>query len=457
SPGERYDQWRLVRDGGVKVVVGVRSAVFAPLSDIGIIIIDEEHESTYKSDITPRFHAGDVARERCIYNGALLLKGSATPSVESYYQAVKGRTGLLEMTKRANNKGLPDVIMVDMRNELSEGNRSVFSRALSSEISKNMEQKMQTILFLNRRGYASFVLCRECGYTARCVSCNISLTYHAKEGRLICHYCGYTVKMPEICPKCKSKYIRHFGTGTQKVEEELKKVFPGIRTVRMDMDTTLKKNSHEKILSSFREDNIEVMVGTQMIAKGHDFPGVTLVGVLAADSLLNLEDFRASERTFQLVTQVAGRAGRGLHGGRVVIQTYNTEDFSIKAACRQDYGEFYKNEILIRERLGYPPFSNVAIIILSGTEDLETKETLLKIKEYASEEFAKCGVEADVLGPSRAPLSKINNRYRWRIVIKCGCEDSIIKVFDAIQTRFRKMANKDRVRMTMDINPYNMM
>jgi primosomal protein N' (replication factor Y) (superfamily II helicase) len=328
---------------------------------------------------------------------------------------------------------------------------------LSDEITKNIKTGQQTILFLNRRGYASFVLCRSCGYTVRCPHCNITLTYHSFDERLICHYCGHTTKMPKLCPKCSSSYIRHFGTGTQKVEEDILKHFPGSSVIRMDMDTTTGKNSHEEILRAFREQNINILVGTQMIAKGHDFPNVTLVGVLAADSLLNLDDYKASERTFQLITQVAGRAGRGELPGRVIIQTYNTEDFSIVAACGHDYASFYVQEIKIREKLQYPPFINIAVAILSSVND---RLAFTKAKEVMGLLMARLDSSRNgelVLGPMRAPLSKIKNRYRWRIVIKCASMEKLINVLSEISDEFQKTKGKNEIELGVDINPVNML
>lgn len=456
SLGERYDQWRLIKDGRIKVAVGARSAVFAPFKRLGVIIVDEEHESTYKSEVTPKYHARDVARERCRYNNAVLVLGSATPSVETYYSAKQGQTTLVEMADRANNLILPKVQIADMRKELEDGNRTVFSRRLAEEIIRNKMDKQQSLLFLNRRGYASFILCRQCGYTARCNSCNVSLTYHSYDDRLICHYCGYTEKSPKTCPKCGSNHIRHFGTGTQKVEEEIKERFKGYSVVRMDMDTTTGKNSHEDILKTFRENNVDILVGTQMIAKGHDFPNVTLVGVLAADSLLNLEDFRASEKTFQMITQAAGRAGRGESDGRVIVQTYNTEDFSINCACNHDYSSFYSQEIKIREKLGYPPFTNIAAVVLSGVNDRMVFSKAKEVQNIIKECFDKYSIQAEILGPSRTPITRIKNKFRWRIIIKCGCEGTLIDVIREISDEFYKKRGKNGIDLAADINPLNM-
>ncbi len=457
SLGERYDQWRVIRDGKVKVVVGARSAVFAPVNNLGLIIIDEEHETSYKSEITPKYQAADVARIRCKIKNAVLMHGSATPSVETYYRAKTGKIELMEMTKRANNMILPKAYIVDMRDELSSGNRTVFSRKLSEEIKKNIEENQQTIVFLNRRGYASFVLCRNCGLTLMCPNCSITLTYHSYDKRLICHYCGYTSKKPDACPKCKSVYIRSFGVGTQKIEEDIKNHFEGATVLRMDMDTTIKKNSHEQILKTFREENINVMVGTQMVAKGHDFPNVTLVGVIAADSLLNTGDFRATEKTFQLITQVAGRAGRGSVAGRVVIQTYNTENFSIVCACNHDYHSFYENEILLRKKLLYPPFTNLASVILSGTDDSQVISKANEVLQNIYESFKGTKGIYKVLGPLRAPLSKIKNKYRWRIVIKCESLKELLEVLTKISDNYYHSNKKNSVNLSVDINPVNML
>ena len=461
SQGERYDQWSLVKDGHIKVVVGARSAVFAPLKNLGIIIIDEEHEGTYKSETTPKYHAAEIARKRCYEKGAMLLYGSATPSCETYFKAKKGLIGLLELKSRTNNMVMPEVEIVDMRKELEEGNRSVFSRKLQDEIKNNIKLGQQTMLFLNRRGHSSFVLCRNCGYVVKCVGCSINMTYHAYEDRLICHYCGYTIRPPKICPKCKSTHIRHFGAGTQKVEEEVKKQFPGCSVIRMDIDTTTCKNSHEKILRDFCENNINVMVGTQMIAKGHDFHNVTLVGVLAADSLLNLGDYRASERTFQLITQVAGRAGRGDLPGRVIIQAYNTEDFSIQAALRHDFETFFKQEIMIRKKLNYPPFTNIASIILSGANEKQVSETASQVKKDLLKEFCSSetseGNITEILGPVPAPIKKIMNKYRWRIIIKCEDMEKLIKALTCISDKYCSKTGRRPVELGIDINPFNML
>ncbi|WP_010252413.1 primosomal protein N' [Acetivibrio cellulolyticus] len=457
SLGERYDQWRLIKSGNIKVAVGARSAVFAPFDNLGIIIIDEEHENSYKSEISPKYHAVEVARERCKNENAILMYGSATPSIENYYRAVSSEISLFTMVKRANNLTLPKVEVVDMRCELDEGNRSIFSRALSCEMRENIKRKEQTIIFLNRRGYASFVLCRNCGYVLKCPKCDVSMTYHSYDERLICHYCGYTIKNVSSCPKCKSPHIRGFGTGTQKIEDEIRKHFEESTVLRMDMDTTTYKNSHEDILRNFREKNINILVGTQMIAKGHDFPNVTLVGVLAADSILNTGDFRATERTFQLITQVAGRAGRGKIPGRVIIQTYNAENYSIECACSQDYVGFFEKELMVREKLIYPPFTNIGSIVLSGVNDRLVYNKAVEVKKFVDSYFADEGNNFSILGPSRSLITKIKNKYRWRIVIKYKEMEKLIDILTQVSDSFYQKQGKNDISISVDINPISML
>ncbi len=454
SLGERFDQWRLISDGKVDVVVGARSAVFAPIENLGLIIIDEEHEGSYKSESLPRYNAKEVAQKRCEINSAILVYGSATPSVETYYRATNNEIELLEMRNRPNTATLPSVELIDMRTELENGNRTPFSSRLIEELNKNIEHKQQSILFLNRRGFSTFVICRSCGFTMKCPECNIALTFHSKSNRLICHYCGFTVKNPAQCPSCESNHIRYFGIGTQKIEEEIKQRFQNSSVIRMDIDTTAYKNAHEEILNQFKSQNIDIMVGTQMIAKGHDFPNVTLVGILAADSMLNVGDYRASERTFQLLTQVAGRAGRGSIDGRVIVQTYNTDEYSILAACKQDFIGFYKQEIMIRQRLDYPPFTNVAVITFSGRRDREIFVIGNTIKQ---ELMQNCPPDFSILGPSRCPIPKIANKYRWRIVIKARDKDLLIDQLTTMSDKSWKKVKDEDVMMSIDINPYNML
>ena len=363
SVGERHDEWERIKEGKAKIIIGARSAIFAPVNDLGIIIIDEEHDSSYKSESAPKYNAKEIAKKIANENKIPLLLGSATPDLTTYYQAKEqNKITLLELTKRANNSELPQVEIIDLKQELANGNRSMLSMELYQSIEENLKNKLQTILFLNRRGYSTFIMCRNCGYTVKCKNCDISMTYHSYENKLKCHYCGYEEKLVKICPECGSDKIRYFGTGTQKLEQEIQKQFPQAKTIRMDVDTVSKKNSHEEILNKFKNENIDILIGTQMVVKGHHFPKVTLVGVIAADSSLNIDDYRATERTFQILTQVAGRAGREKLPGKVIIQTYNPDNFSIQEAQQQNYKKFYETEIALRKQLKYPPFCDIIII-----------------------------------------------------------------------------------------------
>ena len=346
SIGERYDEWNKIKEGKARIIIGARSAIFAPTENIGIIIIDEEHDSSYKSEAVPKYDAKEIAKKIAKENGCPLVLGSATPDLTTFYKTQKGKITLLKLTKRANNSNLPHVDIVDLKMELANGNRSMLSYKLHDAIEQNLKEKRQTILFLNRRGYSTFIMCRDCGYTVKCKNCNISMTYHRTENKLKCHYCGYEENVVTVCPECHSTKIRYFGTGTQKLEQEINKIFPTASTIRMDIDTVTKKNSHEEILKKFRDENIDILIGTQMVVKGHHFPNVTLVGVIAADSSLNIDDYRANERTFQILTQVAGRAGREKLPGNVIIQTYNPDNFAILCAKQQNYEMFYNTEIV---------------------------------------------------------------------------------------------------------------
>lgn len=365
SYGERYDEWRRIQRGDARIVIGARSALFAPIDNVGIIIIDEEHDSSYKSETTPKYDARSVAKKLAEYSNCPLVLGSATPDIKSYYKALNGEVKLLRLDKRISTFGMPNVTIVDLRQELANGNKSMFSKALYDEIKKNIENKEQTMLFLNRRGYSTFIMCRDCGYVVKCDKCEVAMTYHVTKNKLMCHYCGAEKKNVSICPECGSENIRYFGTGTQKIEAQINKAFPEASVIRMDIDTTNYKNAHEIILNKFRDEKIDILLGTQMITKGHDFENVTLVGVLAADSSLNISDYRGSERTFQLLTQVCGRSGRGDKKGRAIIQTYLPDEFSIQTAKAQDYERFYSNEIKVREMLKYPPFCDIIVAVIS--------------------------------------------------------------------------------------------
>ena len=454
SLGERYDEWNRIKEGKAKIVIGARSAIFAPLNNIGIIIIDEEHDSSYKSESVPKYDAKEIAKKIAKENNCPLVLGSATPDLTTYYKAQQGEITLLALTKRANNSKLPSVDVVDLKMELANGNRSMLSYKLHDAIQKNLEKKRQTILFLNRRGYSTFIMCRECGYTVKCKNCDISLTYHRFENKLKCHYCGYEEDVVTVCPECHSTKIRYFGTGTQKLEQEINKVFPQATTIRMDVDTVSKKNSHEEILNKFRNENIDILIGTQMVVKGHHFPNVTLVGVIAADSSLNIDDYRANERTFQILTQVAGRAGREQLEGNVIIQTYNPENFAIQCAKEQNYDKFYNTEIALREQLKYPPFSDIILIGFSSLNENEVKQIAEKTYQYFRKMFNT--EEFNVLKPMPSPIDKIQNRFRWRIIIKGIMTENANGILNEYLQKFYNCTYKN-TKVTIEINPNNMM
>ena len=452
SLGERFDQWKKINDGKANIVVGARSAVFAPLKNIGAIIIDEEHERSYKSEMSPRYDTYDVAEFRAKQHNALLLAASATPLVTDYYKALKGERKLLKMEHRFNNNKMPEVEIVDMRRELEKGNRSVISEKLKAEISKTLENKKQIILFLNRRGYSTFVSCRSCGYVAECPNCSISLTYHKFSDTLKCHYCGYTVSNYKSCPQCGSKYIRYFGGGTQKVEEEIHSIFPNASTIRMDIDTTGKKNSHEQILKKFAEDKTDILIGTQMVAKGLDFPDVALVGVISADTMLNIDDFCAKERTFSLLEQVTGRAGRADTEGKSIIQTYSPQNSAVELVKSHNYERFFREEIEVRRAMWYPPFCEMVSVNISGKNEGQTArcakfftKNIVKISEL--------GQKTQILGPVPAYISKIKNKYIFRIIIKCEDADAITGILAKGQSECENNKVYEGVSVVIDKNP----
>ncbi|MDW0109281.1 primosomal protein N' [Sporosarcina aquimarina] len=450
SAGEKYDEWRRIHRKEVKVVVGARSAIFAPFEKLGIIILDEEHESTYKQEDLPRYHARDVAIWRANYNGCPVVLGSATPALESYARASKGVYQLLELPKRAKEQALPTVNIVDMRAELQEGNRSMFSVSLAEAIRERLDRHEQTVLFLNKRGFSSFVLCRDCGTTIQCPNCDISLTYHRATENLKCHYCGHEERVPTICPECESEHIRFFGTGTQKAEEEIAKLFPEARVLRMDVDTTRQKGSHARLLQKFSEGQADILLGTQMIAKGLDFPNITLVGVLAADTTLHLADFRAAEKTFQLLTQVSGRAGRHDLAGEVFVQTYTPEHYAIELAKAQVYEPFYHMEMSSRKQFGYPPFFYIVNIQFSHEE-------LMKVVDYAEKaaRFLAEGLspESVIIGPTASAISRVNNRYRYQCLIKYKKEPKLTETLQALIRFYRTDWIKDGLQLSVDKSP----
>ena len=459
SIGERHDEWERIREKKARIVIGARSAIFAPIENIGIIIIDEEHDSSYKSETNPRYNAKEIAKVLAKENQAPLVLGSATPDMTTFYHATDedefGNTKikLLTLTKRANQSSLPKVEIIDLKQELANGNRSMLSMELYSSIEENLKQKRQTILFLNRRGYSTFIMCRNCGYTVKCPNCNISMTYHSYERKLKCHYCGHEENIVTVCPECHSDKIRYFGTGTQKLEQEIHKQFPEASTIRMDIDTVTKKNSHEAILNTFKNENIDILIGTQMVVKGHHFPNVTLVGVITADTSLNIDDYRANERTFQILTQVAGRAGRENLPGKVIIQTYNPDNFSIICAQKQNYNLFYETEIALREQLKYPPFCDIILIGLNSYQELEIKKVSSKIYQYLEQRLNK--EEFKVLRPMPCPIDKIQNRYRWRIIIKGNMTEKTNKILNDCLKEIYTLNIKD-TRIAIDVNPNNM-
>jgi len=476
SQGERYDEWRKIMRRMVKVVIGARSAVFAPFTRIGLIIIDEEHESSYKQEESPKYHARDIAVRRARQHGAAVVLGSATPSLESLQRTRSAPEPgaapyrLLTMRERVAGRPLPPVHVVDMREELKGGNRSMFSRPLYKAIEERLHKKEQTVLLLNRRGYATFVMCRTCGFVATCPHCDISLTYHQSTRMLRCHYCGYAEREVHECPSCGSEHIRHFGTGTQRVEEELSRLFPGIRVIRMDVDTTTEKGSHEKWLTMFASKMADVLLGTQMVAKGLDFPDVTLVGVIAADTVLNLPDFRSAERTFQLLTQVAGRAGRHQKPGEVFVQTYTPEHYSVLCASRHDYDEFAVQELDIRAQLGYPPFQRL-ILITFAHEQVPMLVRLaeafaLRLKELARGIGGAGGRGADpsglpegltVLGPVASPLSRIKDRYRFQCVVKYRGDVPAPELMAQAMALFEEQSAKEKLQISVDVDPQYLM
>lgn len=454
SMGERYDEWKKMRDGKTDIVIGARSAVFAPFDDVGIVIMDEEHELSYKSEMLPRYDTKEVAVFRAKQNNCPIIYASATPDIKTYYRSQKKQIELLELNTRINKRPIPRVSVIDMRKELQEGNRSIFSNLLLNEIKYNLENKEQTILFLNRRGFSTFVSCRNCGFVASCPNCNISLTYHKFSDSLKCHYCGHTISNYKECPQCKSSYIRYFGGGTQKVEEEIKKIFPNATTLRMDVDTTSKQNSHEKLLTEFSENNIDILIGTQMVAKGLDFPNVTLVGVVSADTVLNIDDYRSAERAFDLLEQVSGRAGRDKKRGRAIIQTYSPEHNAVIFAKNHNYKDFYSQEIAIRKVLWYPPFCDMVSVLFSGEYENTVSQCARRFSKVLSEEKINAK-KIRILGPVPASITKIKNKYRWRILIKCDDADKISNALVTARDKCLENKNYEKVSIVIDKNPNN--
>jgi primosomal protein N' (replication factor Y) len=455
SDGERFDEWMRVKFGNANIAIGARSAIFLPFENLGLVVIDEEHEASYKSDSNPKYDTREIAYMKCELENCKLLLGSATPSIESYYKTTKSELKLITINDRADGAAMPKVEIVDMREELMNNNRSIFSKPLHEGIIEALKRDEQVILFLNRRGFSTFVSCRKCGYVFKCKKCDISLTYHNSSEYLTCHYCGEKERLSKTCPSCGSSYVKYFGVGTEKIEQEINRIFPSAKTLRMDFDTTRKKNSYEYIYNTFKNKQADILIGTQMVAKGLDFKDVTLVGVIAADLSLNLPDFRAFERTFQLLTQVSGRAGRGKKEGKVVIQTYNADNLTIQYAANNDYDSFYKNEIMLRETMDYPPFTSILVVTMSSEDE---KLLIKSIQNVGVNLTYKIGENDKIklLGPCPCGISKIKNFYRWQIIIKGNIKSDVaIDLKNLVYESVKKVYTS--IRVSIDINPSNMM
>lgn len=452
SAGERYDQFERAKRGELDVVIGPRSALFAPFTKLGAIIIDEEHEGSYKSSQTPKYHAREVAIWRAAMSRAVVVLGSATPSVDSYYKAMQGEYSLYELTERAANAVLPAVDIVDLREELKNGNKTPISASLKNKIKERLERGEQTMLFLNRRGYAGFISCRKCGYVFRCPHCDVSLSGH-RNGKLICHYCGYEEVYKKECPECGSKYVGAMKAGTEAIEKAVGMEFPGARILRMDMDTTKGKDDHEKIIASFMEGEADILIGTQMIVKGHDFPNVTLVGVIVADMSLHVPDFHAGERTFQLLVQAAGRAGRADKSGEVIIQTYTPDDPYIQASVAQDYQAFYRREIAVRELMSYPPAAHILCVLLEDVNQGKVEEASVKYAHFVrmlAGDYNSQGIQLQIIGPSPAMISYINDVHRRVFYVKCDDYEVLTQIKDALEKQESTVQS-----MQFDFDPLN--
>ncbi len=455
SVGERYDEWKRVRRGNVRIAVGTRSAVFAPFEKISLIIMDEEQEYTYKSESTPRYHAGDVAKLRCAYHGALLVLASATPSVESFYLAQKGVYSLYMLAHRYGKANLPDVLTADMNIELSQGNRTGFSSVLLESLDENLQRGEQSILLLNRRGYHTFVTCKACRKVVTCPHCSISLTYHSANNRLMCHYCGFSMDITDKCPECSQRGLRYSGSGTQRAEQTLTEIFPNARVLRLDADTTMRRYSHEEKLSDFRAGRYDIMIGTQMVAKGLDFPKVTLVGVLSADQALYGDDFRSYERAFSLITQVVGRSGRADLHGRAIVQTYTPENPIIQLAAQQNYLEFYESEIPVREAMLYPPYCDICMLALTSEDEQQCVQGAAAlsgiIKKLVEEQYANLPLR--LLPPTAATVYRVSDCYRYKVIVKCRNSKDFRQMMSKVLTEFSSDKRFKDVSLAVDMNP----
>lgn len=452
SQGERYDQFERAKAGDIDIMIGPRSALFTPFSNLGLIIIDEEHENSYKSEGVPRYHARETAIEYARMCNASVVLGSATPSIDSYYNAQIGRYKLLELNTRVDDKPMPDCEVIDLRQELKNGNRSILSLRLQELMDDRLEKGQQTMLFINRRGVAGFMSCRACGYVVKCPHCDVSLSQH-NNGRMVCHYCGYEEPVPRVCPSCGSKYISGFKAGTQKIEQMVQKRFPQAKILRMDFDTTRTKDSYEKILQAFANNEADILIGTQMIVKGHDFPNVTLVGVLAADMSLHISDFHAAERTFELLTQAVGRAGRGKEPGQAVIQTYDPDNYAIQAAKRQDYEEFYNKEIEYRQMLYYPPVWNLLLIHIQSQNQYSNDRAAEELFKCCEAYIKRLDQKLQLVGPADAAVAKVNDIYRKVIYIKTREYDTLVDIKDNIEKYVKDNPTYRNVSVQFDFNP----
>ncbi len=451
SAGEKFDEWWRLRTGEAKIAVGARSAIFAPVENIGVIVIDEEHDGSYASEQNPRYNAQEIALLRAQYNDCKLILGSATPSVETYRKAAEGEYGLIELPERINKRPLPEVIIADMRREVRRGNNTPFSAALRDELESCLAEGNQAIIFLNRRGFAQSVVCRDCGNVLKCEQCDVSLTYHSEEGCLKCHYCGASYRMPTACPACGGVHLSYTGTGTQKVVGELKKLYPSARILRMDVDTTSGKEGHYKILKKFADREADILVGTQMIAKGHDFPAVTLVGILDADMSLHFSDYRSGERTFQLITQVAGRSGRAQEQGKVVLQTYDPENYILRFAVNYDYKGFFRHEISVRKATAFPPFAKIVRVMVTGEEDKKALGSLKEVYFSLKELFEAHRDKFLFFNKMRSPVKRIQNKFRYQVLMRLT-DDALLPEIYA-----RALAGKTRdVLVYVEENPANL-
>ena len=451
SAGEKFDEWWRLRTGEAKIAIGARSAVFTPLENLGVIIIDEEHDSSYSSETAPRYNPFDVAYLRAKYNGCKLVLGSATPAVDTYKRAIDGEFGLIRLEKRINRKPLPEIVIADMRREVRRGNNSAFSAALREELDKCLKEGNQAILFLNRRGYSQTVICKECGYVAKCEACDVSLTYHRDEDCLKCHYCGARYRVPTVCPDCGGRKLSYAGTGTQRIAAELEKLYPSARVLRMDNDTTSGKEGHYKILKAFGEKRADILVGTQMIAKGHDFPSVTLVGILDADMSLHFSDYRSGERTFQLITQVAGRSGRAEEKGKVVLQTFSPENDVLRYAVAYDYEGFYQNEISLRAATMFPPFSKIVRVLVTGEDEKKALEALRGVYFSLERLYTEHAEKFLFFNKMHAPIKRIQNKFRYQVLMRLSDTSVLPLVYDACAE-----ARTRDVLVSVEENPTNL-